>query len=272
VHTKEHNLLTAKLVCETYGDAWIWLAFAPVWRLVLAFVVGKRTQASANLLLERVAQVTDERIPFFTSDQLAEYRTALLHVYGQWYQPDRNGHRGRYPERRLKAPPDLLYAQVVKQRERGSVVAMTTKVVFGDPEAISAQLHTSPTSTTINTSFVERENFTLRQSNRRLTRKTSGFSKELPWLEKQLWLSLAYYHLVLPHESLRQPLLMPEPTLGSGSARCWCPITPAMAAGMTDHVWTMSELLSYRVPAEFLDHVHTIEHLFPSLEPVHQGI
>jgi len=272
VHTKEHNLITAKLVCETYGDAWIWLAFAPVWRLVLAFVVGKRTQASANLLLERVAQVTDERIPFFTSDQLAEYRTALLHVYGQWYQPARNGTRGRYPERRLQAPPGLLYAQVVKQRERGSVVAVTTKVVFGDPEAITAQLHTSPTSTTINTSFVERENFTLRQSNRRLTRKTSGFSKELPWLEKQLWLSLAYYHLVLPHESLRQPLHRPEPTRGSGSAPCWCPITPAMAAGMTDHVWTMTELLSYRVPAEFLDHVHTIEHLFPSLEPVHQGI
>ena len=72
MHTKEHNLITAKLVCETYGDAWIWLAFAPVWRLVLAFVGGLRTQASANLLLERVAQVTDERLPFFTSDQLAQ--------------------------------------------------------------------------------------------------------------------------------------------------------------------------------------------------------
>ncbi len=189
VPTKEPNLINAKLVCETYGDAWIWIAFAPVWRLVLAFVVGKRTQASANLLLERVAQVTDEHIPFFTSDQLAEYRSARLHGYGQWYQPARNGNRGRYPECRRAVPPDLLYAQVVKQRERGSVVAVTTTVVFGDPEAITARLDTSQTSTSINTSFVERENFTLRQHNRRLTRKTSGFSKELPWLEKQLWLS-----------------------------------------------------------------------------------
>jgi len=180
VHTKEQNLLTAKLVCETYGDAWIWIAFAPVWRLVVAFVVGKRTQASANLLLERVAHVTDDRIPFFTSDQLAEYRTALLHVYGEWYQPVRNGVRGRYPERRRRAPANLLYAQVVKQRERGSVVAVTTKTMFGDTDAISARLRTSSASTTINTSFVERENFTLRQRNRRLTRKTSGFSKELP--------------------------------------------------------------------------------------------
>ncbi len=182
-----------------------------------------------------------------------------------------NGNRGRYPDRRRQAPPDLLYAQVVKQRERGTVVAVTTKVVFGDAEAITARLDTSPASSTVNTSFVERENFTLRQCNRRLTRKTSGFSKELPWLEKQLWLSLAYYHLVLPHESLRQPLNTPEPTRGSGSARCWYPITPAMAAGMTDHVWTMTELLSYRVPAEFLDRVPEMEHLFPSLEPVHQG-
>ena len=121
-----------------------------------------------------MAQVTDDCIPFFTSDQLAEYRTALLHVYGQWYQPARNGNRGRYPERRRPAAPDLLYAQVVKQRQRGSVVAVTTKGVFGDVEAITARLHTEPPSTTVNTRFVERENFTLRQSNRRLTRKTSG--------------------------------------------------------------------------------------------------
>jgi hypothetical protein len=71
VHTKEQNLLSAKLWHETYGDAWVWVAFAPAWRLVLAFVVGKRTQTEATLLLERVKHVTDETLPFFTSDQLA---------------------------------------------------------------------------------------------------------------------------------------------------------------------------------------------------------
>lgn len=50
VHTKERNLPAAKVYHETYGDAWVWIALAPVWRLVLAFVIGKRTQASANLL------------------------------------------------------------------------------------------------------------------------------------------------------------------------------------------------------------------------------
>jgi len=104
---KEPHLEAAKLFCTTYGDAWVWTAFAPLWRLVLAFVVGKRTQANANLLLERVAHVTTAAIPFFTSDQLAAYRTALLHVYGQWQQPPRQGTRGRYPARRRVPSPDL---------------------------------------------------------------------------------------------------------------------------------------------------------------------
>ena len=62
-------------------------------------------------------------------------------------------------------------------------------------------------------------------------------------IEKQLWLSLAYYHLVLPHQSLRERLPTPEPTRGAGSPRTWRPVTPAMAAGLTDHVWTTDELL-----------------------------
>ncbi len=72
VHTKEPNLRAAKRCCDSYGDAWVWVAFAPIWRVVIAVVVGKRTQAEANLLLERVAHATDMHIPFFTSDQLAE--------------------------------------------------------------------------------------------------------------------------------------------------------------------------------------------------------
>ena len=271
IHTKEQHLDAAKLWCATYGDAWVWIAFAPLWRLILAFVIGKRTQVSANLLLSRVKHVTTADIPFFTSDQLPEYRTALLQVYGQWHQPERNGTRGAFPKPRLIPPPDLLYAQVVKQREHGAVVAVTTKTVFGTDEAVQARLATLPTSTMINTSFVERDNLTLRQHNRRLTRKTNAFSKELPWFEKQLWLALAYYHLVLPHASLREQLAVPEPTRGSGSVRRWHASTPAMAAGLTDHIWSTTELLSYRVPVTFLETLPTIAHLFPPFEVVHQG-
>lgn len=215
--------------------------------------------------------MTDEPIPFLTSDQLPEYRTALLHTYAEWMKPARQGDRGRWPKLRQILPPNLLYAQVVKRREKGRVVEVTTQVVFGQPDQIEARLIASPVSQTVNTSFVERDNLTLRQSNRRLTRKTNGFSKELAWFEKQLWLSLAYYHVVVPHDSLKQPLAVPEPTRGNRSPRRWQLVTPAMAAGMTDHVWTTTELLSFRVPAPFIDHVHRIEHLFPHPDLIHQG-
>jgi IS1 family transposase len=238
---------------------------------VLAFVIGKRNQTSANLLLARVAHVTDSHIPLFTSDPLPEYRNALLHTYGEWYQPQRQGSRGAYPKRRRRPLPDLLYAQVVNRRKDGRVVRVSTRVVFGTPEAVAACLVHSPVSRTVNTSFVERDNLTQRQNNRRLTRRTNGFSKDLTWFEKQLWLSLAYYHLVLPHASLQERLLTPEPTRGGGSPRQWRPLTPAMAAGITDHVWTTSELLACRVPAEFLDQLPTVEPLFPTWDMVHHS-
>jgi len=264
VHTKERNLPSAEIYKESYGDAWVWIAFAPVWRLVLAFVVGKRTQESANLLLDRVAHVTDDH-------RLPEYRAALLHAYGRWHQPQRQGNRGRYPKPRRVPLPGLLYAQVVKVRQKGRVIDVHSRVVFGDSDTIEAKLIQSPVSKTINTSFVERDNLTQRQINRRLTRRTNAFSKELPWFEKQLWLSMAYYHLVLPHHSLRQELSILEPTRGTGSLRRWQPRTPAMAAGITDRIWTTTELLSYRVPAPFLDQLAEVEHVFPALDTIHQG-
>jgi IS1 family transposase len=264
VHTKEANLAAAKLICQTYGDAWVWVAFAPLWRMVVAFVVGKRTQANANLLLQRVHHVSDGAIPFFTSDQLAAYPTALLATYGQWVQPKRKGNRGAQPKPRQVVPDDLLYAQVVKQRENGRVVEVSYRVVFGQEEAIEQRINQSSVSHTINTSFVERDNLTLRQSNRRLTRKTNGFSKEISGLEKQLWVSLAYYHFVLPHQSLRVPLEAPIPTRGSGSEKRYSAVTPAMAAGLTNHVWSTSELLSYRVPVDFLNTIAQLKSLFPA--------
>jgi IS1 family transposase len=263
VHTKEANLAAAKLICQTYGDAWVWVAFAPLWRMMVAFVVGKRTQENANLLLERVYHVSDGSIPFFTSAQLAAYPTALLTTYGKWVQPQRQGNRGSRPKPRLVAPDDLLYAQVVKQRENGHVIDVSYRIVFGQEEVIEQRIKQSPVSRTINTSFVERDNLTLRQSNRRLTRKTNGFSKEISGLEKQLWVSLAYYHFALPHQSLRIPLEEPLPTRGTGSEKRYAAMTPAMAAGLTDHIWSTSELLSYRVPVDFMSVIAQLRSLFP---------
>ena len=67
-------------------------------------------------------------------------------------------------------------------------------------------------------------------------------------LQHQLAVFHVYHNFMLPHAGLRQPLLIPEPTNGTGSAKRWRPCTPVMAAGLTDHGWTLQEVLLYRVP------------------------
>jgi hypothetical protein len=144
-------------------------------------------------------------------------------------------------------------------------------VGVGEPEAVAACVATAPVSHRVNTRFVERDNLTQRQSNRRLPRRTHGFSKDLTWFEPQLWVSLASDHLGLPHTRWQEPLPTPAPTRGLGSQRQWRPVTAAMAAGRTDHVWTTQARLSSRVSAAFLAQLHTLEHLFPRWDAFHHG-
>jgi len=250
---KEARLTPLEKLAAIAGDAWIWIAFSPVNKLVLAWVVGKRTLCAARQLVAQLKSATDGHIPFFTSDALPHYAEALLDVYGVWMTPPRQGTRGRFPHPRLCPPPDLCYAIVVKERKHGRVIHVTTRVVYGTLAQADAALQASPVSRTINTYGVERNNLTVRQHARRLGRKVNAFSKEPNYLEHQLTLAFAYYHFVVPHRSLRQRLPHPLPTKGQkGSRKKWKPVTPAMAAGLTDHVWTMDELLSFRVPPKHL--------------------
>ncbi|MDZ7621663.1 MAG: IS1 family transposase, partial [Candidatus Competibacteraceae bacterium] len=121
--------IVAKTYSQTYGDAWVWLAFAPEWRLVLAFVIGKRTQAYADQLLARVRYVTDTHIPFFTSDQWPEYEQALLTAYGEM-SFNRNG-VGPRPKNPAWPRPGCTMLNF-----RRVVVSKT--VVFGDARTIAA--------------------------------------------------------------------------------------------------------------------------------------
>src|SRR5437667_268488 len=100
----------------------------------------------------------------------------------------------------------------------------------------------------INTAFVERLNLTIRQHVAAVGRRVSTLCKGEDGVRQQLALYHMYYNFCLPHTSLRQPLPRPEPTHGTGSAKRWQPQTPAMAAGLTDHVWTLREVLLFRVP------------------------
>jgi hypothetical protein len=184
--------------------------------------------------------------PLFLTDGFREYMTALLTHYGHWVQPARRQAQGPAPKPRWMPLPHLLYAQVVKTVRRRRLVRVTHRVVFGTLEAVNAVL--APLGCQINTAFVERLNLDLRQHVAAIGRRVTTLCKGEDSLRQQLALYHVYHNFCLPHTSLRQPVPQPIPTNGMGSAQTWRPQTPAMAAGLTDHVWTLREVLLYRVP------------------------
>jgi hypothetical protein len=100
----------------------------------------------------------------------------------------------------------------------------------------------------LNTSFVERMNLTFCHLVSRLRRRGLTFSKKRQYLKWHLNLAIACYHFVRPHRGLRRRLPEPVPTKGNGSPKKWDKRTPAMSAGLTDHIWSIQELLTFRVP------------------------
>ena len=232
VGKKEKNLDSIEKLQRILGDSWIWIAFDATHKIVLAYIIGKRTLPHAVALIEQVKQITSCMPELFSSDQLDHYANALLQVYGKRVQPPRKPGPGRPPHSRLVPPEDLLYVHVVKHYKRYRVVKVTRNVVFGDPERIEHILATSEVSSTINTSAIERYNGAIRHMNARCVRKTIRFSKNKENHERQLALTFAYYHLCRPHYTL--------------SKRYGKPTTQFMSANLTDHVWSMGELLTYK--------------------------
>lgn len=217
------------------GKTWVWIAFAPEYRLFLALVVGSRTQEQADQLIQRTAHVLAGSVPLFCSDGLDEYSVALLDCYCVTKEYPRTGRRGRPRKPKQLPAPDLRYAQVVKRREGRRLVEVIRKVVYGNPEEIPQQ--------SISTSLLERQNLTIRQDNARLTRKTLAFSKDQDDLRAQLALYIAYANLVRKHRALRLPV---NELVQGKTRRRWTPRTPAMAARRTYHVWSLRELLTYK--------------------------
>jgi hypothetical protein len=140
----------------------------------------------------------------------------------------------------------VLYAQVVKSYRRRRIVGVKHHVVFGSRRAIELRL--ARWGWTINTAFVERLNLDLRQRVAAIGRRVNTLCQGEAGLRDQLALFQTYHNFVRPHASLRHTLLIPETTTGNGSARLWRPCTPAMAAGLTDQVWSLKEVLLFRVP------------------------
>src|SRR5207302_9708297 len=226
---------------------WVWVAVDPESKLLLALDVGDRTRAMAQRMVHQVAQVlAPDCAPLFLTDGFKEYTTALLTHFGQWVQPPRRQDQGPAPKLRWMPLPGLLYAQVIKTVRRRRLVRVRHRVVFGTLEAVQQVL--AACGWQINTAFIERLHLSIRQHVAAVGRRVPTLCKGEDGLHQQLALSHVYDNFCLPHTSLRQPLPLPEPTYGSGSAKQWRPCTPAMAAGLTDHVWTLREVLLFRVP------------------------
>lgn len=209
---------------------------------VVSYLSHERSEADATTFLAQCKARTTGRSPWFTSDKLPAYEKALIANYSTPEPPPLKPGRGRprkEPKRILD--PDLCYAQVDKRRVGGRIVEVQRHIIFGSAQAITRILKTDQCGAQINTAYVERDNLTSRQSNGRLVRKTLSHSKQAHFLRQQIALEDAVYDFVRPHSALRLKLDKP-----AAHGRKWQQRTPAMAAGITDHSWTMQELLSYR--------------------------
>jgi hypothetical protein len=192
-----------------------------------------------------VQKLAPSCVPLFLTDGFRDYMTAVLAHFGCWIHPERRQDKGPMPKPRWMPLPQLCYAQVVKSYRRRRLAGVKHRIVFGTLNRIQQVLAAG--GRRINTAFVERLNLDIRQRIAAVGRRVNTLCQGEDSLQHYLAVFHVYHNFVLPHASLRQPLAAPIPTNGTGSAKQWRPCTPAMAAGLTDHIWTLKEVLLYRV-------------------------
>ena len=218
------------------GRQWLWVSFDPQFRLLLAVFVGPRTFDSALRLIQMTAAVV-RGIPCFFSDGFSAYLPALMAVYHQIKTFPRTGKRGRPRNPIVEPHPDLVYAQVVKEKKQGRLQTLSERIVCGANRLKELGF-------SISTSLIERLNLTLRQALAPLTRKTLSFCKDREQLRKRVCFFQAFYNFARPHMSLRLPLAIEDRSPAGLIRPRWRHRTPAMAAGLSDHIWSFRELLT----------------------------
>jgi hypothetical protein len=186
-----------------------------------------RQAASVGETCGREAEDISGGPPPTISDGWGGMDEAMLAVDGQ--VPEYGG-RGRPPTCK-KPGKDWQYLQMVKQREeRGKLTGIKLRVIFGSKAEVLQLLGKS-------TAYIERSNLTSRLFNGRQVRKTLAFSKNVDdYRASAIWEDIDY-NLVRPHKSLRL-------SAANDPDRKWLPCTPAMTAELTDHIWTVKELLT----------------------------
>jgi hypothetical protein len=223
-------------VKQVGGKVWMALALAVPARLWLGGVISRqRDLPLITRLVQRVRTCAITPAILVCVDGLASYVTAFPKVFRQ---PIYTGRRGRP---RLVLPDGFQLAQVVKHAAKRHVGGVTRRVVHGTLAGIEAVLTATATGTVINTAYIERLNAAFRAHLAPLARRGRAIARTEAALTAGMWLVGTAYNFCWPHDSLR--LLAPP-----GAPRKWHQRTPAMAAGLTDHGWTLNELLRFQIP------------------------
>jgi hypothetical protein len=199
-------------------------------RLRVGRAIGKTEEQVAHDLMAQIKERGHpDHPPAMATDGKGDYRTALVDTWGQ-VPPDQG--RGRPPSCK-QSQPDWQYVQVVKERSGNRVTGVHIKVVYGDPTEVLELMGG-------HTAYVERTRVTSRQMNGRLVRKTLSYSKELTAVNAACAWEDWVYNLTRSVDTLSVAV--------QNDQHRWKRQTPAMAAKLTDHIWTIKELLLTVVP------------------------
>jgi transposase-like protein len=221
------------------GVVWMAMALMVRTRLWLGGEVScHRDTSLITRLVERVracATTSRAKAPLlFCTDGLSTYVSAVRQVFRE---PLRRGAAGRP---RLQAWKGILMAQVVKRYAKRRVVEVEHRVKQGSPRRVQEVIAASQGQGTINTAFIERLNATFRERLASLVRRGRALARQTQTLQTGMFLVGTLYNFCTPHASLSMA------SAGPSNRSPWC--TPAMAAGITEHCWSVAELLSYHVP------------------------
>jgi len=216
-----------------YGQRWIWTALDSDTRLIICHLVGDRTLESCRTFLKELSSRVDNT-PLFTSDELPHYQTILAEIYSEEVPEEKTGKRGRPRKPKRKIDDELDYAVVHKTREKGKVVKVERRIVYGDEKRIDEKIAKSP-GKKINTAYIERVNGTLRQNDSHLRRKSQTFAKEMPHFKARLAVIVLIYNCIRPHN-----------TLSKNPDKTRTPRTPALKAKLINKNWTI--ISAYKKP------------------------
>jgi IS1 family transposase len=212
--------------------AWMGLAMMISTRLWLGGVVQlSRDRNLADRLLLQVRRAAQAMLPLLVlTDGWSAYPNSIRRAFREKVKQNRGVGRAC-----LQIWPQLYMGTVIKRTQKKRVVEITRKMAQGAIAQAEKLLLLSQGGSVLNTAFIERLNGTLRERLASLTRKSRHAARRVCALETGMYLIGCSYHFCFPHHELSK-------TKHFGS-----PCTPAMAAGLTDHVWSICELLSYRI-------------------------